>query len=273
MASKPQKLPRHLWQDMTTYEFRTPDVVNWIAILPIAAIEQHGPHLPVATDRLINEGYLAHMLSLLPDTIPATVLPVQAIGKSNEHISSPGTLTFNWETVTRAWIEIGDSVARAGVKKLVIVNSHGGNVPIHDIVARELRVKHDMLVISTAWSRLGHPEGLYGDHDRRFGIHGGEIETSLMLALHPDLVHMEKAENFRSAQENFEQEFKHLRAHGTSQFGWKAQDLNEQGTVGDASIATATKGLASLDYGARRFIELLEDVNKFDMERLWTPTS
>jgi len=263
--------PKRLWQDMTTEDFRDGNTADWIAVLPIAAIEQHGPHLPVATDRLINEGYLQRMLALLPATIPATVLPVQAIGKSNEHISSPGTLTFSWETVTRAWIEIGDSIARAGVKKLVIINSHGGNVPIHDIVARELRVKHDMLVVATAWSRLGYPDGLYGDHDRRFGIHGGEIETSLMLALHPDLVKMDKAENFRSSQENFEQEFKHLRAHGTAQFGWKAQDLNLKGTVGDATLATAGKGEASLDHGARRFIELLQDVQAFDLARLWKP--
>jgi creatinine amidohydrolase len=264
-------LPKHQWQDMTTEDFRRPDVADWIAILPIAAIEQHGPHLPVATDRLINEGYLKRMLAILPASIPATVLPVQAIGKSNEHISSPGTLTFTWETVTRAWIEIGDSVARAGVKKLVIINSHGGNVPIHDIVARELRVKHDMLVVATAWSRLGSPDGLYGDHDKRFGIHGGEMETSVMLALHPDLVKMDKAENFRSTQENFEQEFKHLRAHGTIQFGWKAQDLNLKGTVGDATLATPEKGNAHLDYGAAKFIELLEDVQKFELSRLWTP--
>ncbi len=264
-------LPKHHWQDMTTEDFARSATKDWIAILPVAAIEQHGPHLPVATDRVINEGYLARMLELLPESLPATVLPVQAIGKSNEHISSPGTLTFSWETLTRAWIEIGDSIARAGVRKLVIINSHGGNVPIIDIVARELRVKHDMLVVGTAWSRLGHPDGLYGSHDLRFGIHGGEMETSIVLALRPDLVKADKAKNFRSTQENFEQEFTHLRAHGPVQFGWKAQDLNVEGTVGDASLADPAKGRASLDHGARRFIELLRDVHAFDLTRLWVP--
>ena len=264
-------LPKRHWQEMTTEDFRTSDTSTWIAILPVAAIEQHGPHLPVATDRLINEGYLARMLELLPPHLPATVLPVQAIGKSNEHISSPGTLTLSWETLTRAWIDIGHSVARAGVRKLIIINSHGGNVPIIDIVARELRVSHDMLVVGTAWSRFGHPAGLYGAHDNRFGIHGGEMETSIMLALHPDLVKTDKTKNFRSAQENFEQEFKHLRAHGPVQFGWKAQDLNVEGTVGDASIASPDKGRASLDHGARAFVELVEDVHAFDLARLWKP--
>jgi creatinine amidohydrolase len=153
----------------------------------------------------------------------------------------------------------------------VIINSHGGNVPIMDIVARELRVKYDMLVVATAWSRLGTPEGIYQEHDRRFGIHGGDIETSIMLALHPDLVRQDKVADFRSTQENFEQEFKHLRAHGPIQFGWKAQDLNVAGTVGDASIATAEKGEASLNFGARAFVDLLDDVHRFDLARLWTP--
>jgi creatinine amidohydrolase len=263
--------PKRFWHEMTTYDFRVPEVADWIAVLPVAAIEQHGPHLPVATDMIINNGHIARTLQILPDAIPAVFLPTQAIGKSNEHISSPGTLTFTWETVTKAWLEIGDSVARAGVRKLVIVNSHGGNVPIIDVVARELRVRHDMLVVGTAWSRFGQPDGLYGDHDRRFGIHGGEIETSIMLALRPDLVKMDEARDFRSAQESFEQEFKHLRAHGLSQFGWKAQDLNPDGTVGNAAIASAEKGNASLDHAAAAMVELLDDVARFDPSRLWRP--
>ncbi|KPL54179.1 creatininase [Prosthecomicrobium hirschii] len=263
--------PKRYWHELTSFDFRTPDVADWIAVLPVAAIEQHGPHLPVATDMVINEGHVARTLAILPADLPVLFLPTQAIGKSNEHISSPGTLTFTWETVTKAWLEIGDSVARAGVRKLVIINSHGGNVPIIDIVARELRVRHDMLVVGTAWSRFGQPDGLYGEKDRRFGIHGGEIETSIMLALRPDLVKMAEARDFRSNQENFEQEFKHLRAHGLSQFGWKAQDLNPDGTVGDASIATAAKGEASLDHAARTMVELLTDVHRFDPARLWRP--
>lgn len=269
MTSAPP--PKRFWHELTSYDFRTPEAANWIAVLPVAAIEQHGPHLPLGTDMIINNGHVARTLKLLPADLPAVFLPTQAIGKSNEHISSPGTLTYSWEAVTRSWIEIGDSVARAGLRKLVVVNSHGGNVPIIDIVARELRVRHDMLVVATAWSRFGHPEGLYSDQDRRFGIHGGEIETSIMLALRPDLVKMQEAKDYRSSQEAFEREFKHLRAHGQIQFGWKAQDLNLEGTVGNAAIATAEKGEASLDHAARVMVELLDDVNRFDPARLWRP--
>ncbi len=264
--------PKRFWHELTSFDFRVPEVKDWIAVLPVAAIEQHGPHLPVATDMIINDGHIARTLAILADDLPVLFLPTQAIGKSNEHISSPGTLTFGWETVIKAWLDIGDSVARAGVRKLVIVNSHGGNVPIIDIVAREMRVKHDMLCVATGWSRFGHPDGLYGEQDRKFGIHGGDIETSIMLALRPDLVRMSEAKDFRSAQEGFERDFRHLRAHGQSQFGWKAQDLNPDGTVGNASIATREKGEASLAHAARAMVDLLADVHAFDAARLWKPS-
>ena len=265
------KLPTRRWQDMTTVDFALADTERWIAVLPVAAIEQHGPHLPVYTDTCIAEGMIGRAIELLPEDLPVAFLPVQAIGKSNEHISSPGTLTSSWETTTRFWLDIGDSVARAGVEKLIIVNAHGGNVPMIDIVARELRVRHDMLVVGTAWSRFGHPEGLPTGDESLYGIHGGEIETSVMLHLRPDLVRMEHATDFRSSQLAFIDEFVHLRAHGTTQFGWKAQDLNPAGTVGNASLATAEKGRAVVDHQAAAFVALCRDVHTFDTGRLWRP--
>jgi creatinine amidohydrolase len=256
---------------MTTRDFADSDTADWIAVLPVAAIEQHGPHLPVYTDTCIAEGMISRSLELMPDELPVTFLPVQAIGKSNEHISSPGTLTTTWETATRLWLDIGDSVHRAGVSKLIVMNSHGGNVPMVDIVARELRVRHDMLVVATAWSRFGHPEGISAPEEALYGIHGGDIETSVMLHLRPDLVHMDRAQDFRSAQLDFIKEFKHLRAHGPVQFGWKAQDLNPHGTVGNATTATAAKGKAVVDHQAAVFVALCRDVDGFDPGRLWTP--
>lgn len=264
-------LPRRFWHEMTSFDFAEADTSDWIAVLPVAAIEQHGPHLPVFTDTCIAEGQIARVLELLPRHLPVTFLPVQAIGKSNEHVSSPGTLTLSWETATRAWEEIGESVHRAGLRKMVIVTSHGGNVSLMDIVARELRVRFDMLVTATSWARFGQPHGLFDDAEFTYGIHGGDIETSIMLHLRPDLVRMERAADFRSAQLDFLKEFKHLRGHGPAQFGWKAQDLNPAGTVGNAAAATAAKGEASLDHAARGFVELLADIHAFDPARLWRP--
>ncbi|MES0810634.1 creatininase family protein [Roseibium sp. SCPC15] len=263
------KLPKPFWYEMTTTDFSAPSTRDWIAVLPVAAIEQHGPHLPVFTDTAIAEGQIRRVVELLPEDLPVTFLPVQAVGKSNEHVSSPGTLTLTWETAIKAWLEIGDSVARAGVRKLVLMNSHGGNVPMVDIVTRELRVRHNMLAVGSAWARFGQPEGVFSDHEMTFGIHGGDVETSIMLHLHPDLVRMDKAEDFKSVQEKLVEDFQHLRAHGPHQLGWKAQDLNTAGTVGNASIATAEKGKKSLDHAAQGFVELLSDIHAFDLKRLW----
>ncbi len=264
-------LPSRLWVEMTTRDFADNDTSGWIAVLPVAAVEQHGPHLPVYTDTCIAEGMIRRSIALLPDDLPVTFLPVQAIGKSNEHISSPGTLTSTWDTTTRLWLEIGDSVRRAGIEKLIIVNSHGGNVPMVDIVARELRVRHDMLVVATAWSRFGLPEGVTAPEESLYGIHGGDIETSMMLHLRADLVRMEKAKDFRSSQLAFINEFKYLRGHGPVQFGWKAQDLNPDGALGNAAAATADKGKAVVDHQAAAFVDLCRDVHGFDTGRLWTP--
>src|SRR4051794_29776220 len=120
-------LPRRQWFEMTTEDFRQADTSAWIAVLPIAAIEQHGPHLPVGVDAMIMQGYLDRVVPLVPEDIPATFLPIQAVGKSNEHLAFPGTITVSAETAIRSWIEIGESVHRAGINKLLMVNSHGGN--------------------------------------------------------------------------------------------------------------------------------------------------
>lgn len=261
-------LPRRRWAEMTTRDFADNDTSGWIAVLPVAAIEQHGPHLPVYTDTCIAEGMIEATIPLIPDDVPVTFLPVQAVGKSNEHISSPGTLTADWETATKMWLDIGDSVYRAGVRKLIIINSHGGNVPMVDIVTREMRVRHSMLAVGTAWSRFGYPEGLFPDHEHVYGIHGGDMETSVMLHLRPDLVRMEHAEDFRSTQLDYIEAFRHLRAHGPVQFGWKAQDLNRHGTTGNAAVATAERGKAVVEYQARAFAELCVDVNAFDVNWL-----
>jgi creatinine amidohydrolase len=264
-------LPRRYWQEMTARDFAESDTATWIAVLPVAAIEQHGPHLPVYTDTCIAEGMIRRSIDLIQEDLPVTFLPVQAIGKSNEHISSPGTLTSTWETTTKLWLDIGDSVHRAGVRKLIVINSHGGNVPMVDIVARELRVRHDMLVVATAWSRFGQPEGISAPEEAFYGIHGGDIETSIMLHFRHDLVDMGAARDFRSTQLDLIAEYRQLRAHGPVQFGWKAQDLNPAGVVGNAAAANADKGRAVVDHQARAFVELCADVYAFDPGRLWVP--
>jgi creatinine amidohydrolase len=261
-------LPKRQWSEMTWQDFSAPDTARWIAVLPLAATEQHGPHLPLGVDRLIAEAYLSRALALMPDDLPVTVLPVQAIGQSDEHLRFPGTLSFSAETVIRAWTEIGESVHRAGVRKLVLVSSHGGNLAGMDIVARDLRARCDMLVVTCGWHRFGYPDGAYTAAERRHGIHAGDIETSILRAARPDIVRMDKAENFVPTSIGMEQEFRWLNTYRPIGFGWMTQDLHPSGAVGDASRATADKGAASLDHGARGFIELLREVDRFDLARL-----
>jgi creatinine amidohydrolase len=261
-------LPTRFWAEMSWRDFAAADMSKVVAVLPVAAIEQHGPHLPVGVDMFINEGYLARAVNRVPDDMPVLVLPVQAIGKSNEHTEYPGTLTFSMETVTRAWTEIGDSVARTGCRKLIFMNSHGGNVPVIDAVVRELRVRHRMLAVHAGWQRLGYPADMFSAVERAHGIHGGDAETSLMLAFRPKSVRMENAQNFVSAAVGIEQEFRQLRVTQPIGFGWMSSDLHELGTAGDASKATAEKGEGCAEHGVDAFIDLLRDVLAFDLTRL-----
>ena len=261
-------LPTKFWAEMSWRDFAAADMRKVVAVLPVAAIEQHGPHLPVGVDMFINEGYLARAVKRIPDDMPVLILPVQAIGKSNEHTEYPGTLTFSMETVTRAWTEIGDSVARAGCRKLIFMNSHGGNVPVIDAVVRELRVRRRMLAVHAAWHRLGYPEDMFSAVERAHGIHGGDAETSLMLAFRPHTVRMNEARNFVSSAIAIEKEFRHLRVTQPIGFGWTSSDLNELGAAGDAANATAAKGEACADNAADAFLDLLRDVLAFDLSRL-----
>lgn len=252
-------MSRHDWAARRAPEF-APDPMRSIAILPTAAVEQHGPHLPVGTDTMIAEGMLARLRATCPDELDIAILPVQAVGKSNEHLWARGTLTLSASTALAAWTEIGLSVARAGYRKIVIVNSHGGNLDLVSILSRELRVQAGMLAVKCQWGAFGHPEGMYSDHERAFGIHGGDVETSLMLALRPDTVDMSKAKNFRSAAETDA-----ISPIGAVSRGWIAADLNSDGTVGDASAATAEKGHATADHQVAGFIDLLRQVVEMDV--------
>ena len=263
-------MPGHafLWAELTTKDFEALDPEKTIAILPVAATEQHGPHLPVMTDVAIAEGMLACLKRRLPTDLRVLVLPVQSIGKSNEHILSPGTLTLSADTLLRVLVETGEGVRRAGLRKLVLANSHGGNASVIATAARELRVRFGMLAVATHWRWFGLPEGMYDSVESKHGIHAGDIETSLMLDFRKDLVRMDKAKNFVSSAVAMEKEFKHLTPAGTHSFGWIAQDLNPDGAVGNASIATAEKGARTAEHQADGFIALLRDMTAFSLSRL-----
>ena len=261
-------MPKRDWTEMTWTDVAAGDTERWIAVLPVAALEQHGPHLPLGVDSYIAEAYIARVLPLLPDDLPVTFLPVQQIGYSDEHLAFPGTLSMSAKTLIAAWTDIGESIHRCGVRKLVIVTSHGGNVALMDPVARDLRVRLKMLVVTCAWHRFGYPDGTFDDQEVRHGVHGGDVETSLVLAHRPDTVQMNHAATTAPATQEMAGTFKWLSAFKPAGFGWMTQDLHPTGAVGDSTIATAQKGKQALDHGARAFVELLQDVDRFDLSRL-----
>jgi creatinine amidohydrolase len=263
-------LPKPDWMEMTWQEIAGAgsDSARWIAVLPLAAVEQHGPHLPLGVDTFIAEAYLARVRQILPADLPVTFLPVQRIGVSVEHVAFPGTLTLSASTAIAAWTEIGESLARAGLRKLVLITSHGGNVAAMELVARDLRARHGMLAVTVGWHRFGYPENTFSSEEKRHGIHGGDIETSLMLAGKPETVRREHAPDATPATIAMAEEFKWLGAYRPAGFAWMTQDLNPTGAVGDATLATAAKGEAALAHGARAFVELLREIDGFDLKRL-----
>ncbi len=253
---------RRDWAQYRAAEFEGLDPMATIAVLPTAAIEQHGPHLPVGTDTMIAEGMLAESRTRLPDDLDVRILPVQAVGKSNEHLFAGGTLTLTAPTALAAWTEIGLSVARAGIRKLVVVNSHGGNLDLVSILSRELRVRAGMFCVKCQWGGFGHPEGMFGADELRFGIHGGDVETSLMLHFAPGTVDMARAEDFRSTAEGAA-----IPPTGALSYGWIATDLTPAGVAGNAAAATAKKGQATAAHQATGFVALLREVRDTPLDR------
>jgi creatinine amidohydrolase len=260
--------PPRDWTAIHWPEFAKEDAARWIAVLPLAATEQHGPHLPLRTDVLIAEAYLARVRELLPENIPATFLPIEEIGISTEHTDYLGTLTLPAEIALKKWAEIGESIARAGIRKLVMVTSHGGNSAAMTIVAQDLRAQYGLLAVTTAWSRFGAPQGIFSVEELRHGIHGGAVETSIMLARYPHEVRKDAIANFEPSSIAMEKEYRWLSMHRPAPLAWQAQDLHPSGAAGDATLASAEKGERLLDHGARAFCELLADVDNFDVNRL-----
>jgi creatinine amidohydrolase len=265
------QLASRFWSDYTSKALAALDRSRLIAVLPVAAIEQHGPHLPLSVDTDIVNGFVAHVAGQLPPASPVLFLPTQAIGKSNEHARYPGTLTLAAETLIRLWMDLGDSVAASGVRKLVLFNGHGGQSAVMDVVARDLRAKHGMLAVAANWYSLGFPDGLFDAAELRHGIHAGDLETSLMLAFRPELVRMGEARDFASAAAGREPGFRYVGVGTPGRIGWQTQDLNPDGACGNAARASAETGRKVRDFVGARLLELLDEVDRFPLASLDRP--
>ena len=268
-------LPSRFWADLSTRDFTglraSGQARQTVAVLPVAAIEQHGPHLPLSVDATLLQGVMDAALPLLPAALPVLFLPPQVVGLSPEHIRFPGTLTLSPATVIALWTEIGECVARAGVKKLLLFNGHGGQVSVMDIVARELRTRSHLLVYSASWFSLPLPDAVavqFSAEEHRFGIHAGDIETSMMLHLAPATVRMEHARDFRSTSQDRAERYAILGNGKSAKLGWQMQDYNPQGAVGHAAAATPAKGRAVVDAAAQQLALLLQEIARLPLSTL-----
>jgi creatinine amidohydrolase len=253
------------WQDLTTTDFGTLNRESTLVILPVAAVEQHGPHLPLGTDLLINRGILAAAEKYLTEGIRVLVLPEQAVGDSLEHSAFAGTLTLQPESLLMTWTAIGCAVARSGLRKLVIFNSHGGQTGLVDQVALRLRVEQRMLVVRANYFAFPTPPGLFSSDELAYGLHGGELETSILLHLHPELVRRDALRDFAWPDTAPDALLQPERPVG---YGWMSQDLNPTGAVGNAAHADAERGSHLLDHLGRSLAVLLSETAAMSLDAL-----
>jgi creatinine amidohydrolase len=263
--------PRY-WAELTTADIAQLDVSRTVAVLPVAATEQHGPHLPLSVDSDLVQGVVQASMAHLPAAASVLFLPTQTVGLSPEHARFAGTLTLRAETVIRLWTEIGESVAASGIKKLLIFNAHGGQVGVMDIVARDLRARCGMLVYSASWFNLplmdAHGQDVnaqFTAHEHRFGVHAGEIETAMMLALKPELVRMDKAQNFHTTSADRAASLPVLGNGRSAKMAWQMQDYNPMGAAGNAAAATAEKGRALVRAAGQGLAALLVELESLPL--------
>jgi creatinine amidohydrolase len=275
LTSDPPLWSSRFWADLSTREFAQlpdcPRLAEVVAVLPVGAVEQHGPHLPLAVDTVLVDAMVKAALAELAPHVPVLVLPTQSVGYSVEHARFSGTLTLSPETVIRIWTELGACVARTGIRKLVLFNAHGGHVSVMDIVARELRSQHELMVWSSSWFNLPlgpELEALYPPASQRFDVHAGDQETSLMLALQPERVNFHLAQNFASASSERAQTHPVLGNGRSAKLGWQMQDYNPQGAAGNAAAASAAKGHLLLVAVAQQLARLLQEVSALPLSTL-----
>ncbi len=252
------------WADLSSPAFK--DLPrDTIAVLPLGAIEQHGPHLPVSVDRDLADAVVGRAIRALAPDQNVLFLPTLSVTKSGEHDAFHGTLSLSAETLLAVLRDIGASVARAGMQRLVLLNAHGGNTAVLEIAAREMRIAQDLIVVSCSWFGFADYGGLFDPDTLSFDIHAGDTETSAMLAAQPEKVDMSKAQDFVPAMAQWAEDFRFIGLNGqAARPAWVAEDMHPEGACGNAAVATAEKGEQLLTSAAQNFAAFLVEFVRFD---------
>ncbi|MEB3356694.1 MAG: creatininase family protein [Synechococcales bacterium] len=245
-----------------------PDKENVVIVQPVGAIEQHGPHLPLVVDAAIGVAVLGKALEKLEPGVPAYALPSLNYGKSNEHWHFPGTITLSATTLIAVLTEVATSLYRAGFRKLVLMNSHGGQPEIMQIVARDLHQQHeDFLVFPLfTWRVPNNAAEFLSPKEKELGIHAGDAETSLLLAILPDQVHLERATVEYPPDLPADSL---LSMEGKLPFAWTTRDLSQSGVIGDPTTASKEKGDRILDSLADGWVQVIRDIHRFQQPAAW----
>lgn len=271
-TTTPLRFPR--WQDLTSREVAALSSES-VAVMVLGAIEQHGAHLPLATDLVIGEGLLTAAQRQLPAGFPLVTLPPMAIGASDEHLSFPGTLSLSPELAIATLEAYGEAVARAGLKRLILINSHGGNKAVMDLAALRLRRRHGLLVVKLHYMRLPLPDTLSADalpaeglpiEELRHGLHGGAVETAMMHYLAPTQVRLDHLAEVPSCGQTMEAQGRRLGPEGEASFAWLAEDLNPLGVVGNAHLGTRELGEQLVAHYGERIARLIVETAETSLD-------
>ncbi|WP_080834260.1 creatininase family protein [Cohnella massiliensis] len=239
-----------------------------LVVLPVGAVEQHGWHLPVMTDSLIGEALLMQTMERLPDHSNVWLLPPVSYGKSNEHLDYAGTISLSSNTLLGVLSDIGASLKRSGFRRLLLFNTHGGNADLLNVAAREIRVATGLMVFYVNPHSLDTTSGLVTEEELEYGIHGGDIETSMVLAIKPDWVREELGVSEMPDVSQLE----FLTMEGKIRFAWAMSDISHSGVAGDATKATAEKGKIMLERGAAELAKAMLEISRFEIGRVLPKT-
>ncbi|TVP49072.1 MAG: creatininase family protein [Halomonas sp.] len=246
----------HHWQTLTAPQLAKFAHSDPVAVLVLGAIEQHGTHLPLATDLLIGEGLQAAMLERLDPALDVLCLPPIAVGASDEHASYPGTLSLPAPLAIATLEAYGDSLARAGIRRLVLLNSHGGNKAVMDLAGLTLRRRHGMRVVKATYTRLPALAGAIDAEELRYGLHGGLLETAIMCYLAPELVTLD---DYQTTPPAAPQGDALVSPEGSAAFAWLAEDLSAHGVAGNATHASAELGERLVQHYARQLAAVVKE--------------